>query len=78
MFTIIHSDMFRLAKQLQPSHIHCTIFWAQQPIEVEKISSIAENMMLPPSMSNKEKVMSGGSNRNMRLITLVKDNCDPW
>jgi hypothetical protein len=45
---------------------------------VEKISSIAENMMLPPSMSNKEKVISGGSNRNMRLITLSKDNCDPW
>lgn len=34
--------------------------------------------MLPPSMSNKEKVVSGGSNGNMRPITLGKDNCDPW
>lgn len=55
MFTVIHSDMFRLAKQLQPSHIHCKIFWVQQPIEVEIISSIAENKMFPPSMSNKKK-----------------------
>jgi len=35
---------------------------------VEKIRNIAENMMLPPSVSNKEKVVSGGSNRNTRLI----------
>jgi len=67
MFTIIHSNMFRFAKQLQPSHIHRTIFWVQQPLEVEKISNIAENMMLPPSISNTEKVMSGGSHRNTRL-----------
>jgi len=36
MFTIVHSDMFRLAKRLQPSHIHCTIFRVWQTIEVEK------------------------------------------
>jgi hypothetical protein len=66
MFTIIHSDMFRLAQQLQPSHIHYAIFWVQQPLKL-KISSISGNMMFPPSIPNKEEVMSGGSNRNIRL-----------